>query len=76
MPIGVILVPCSRCDHRNRVAKTVKQSYRLILLDSLPPCKKCGAPLRGGDYNLPRTGLIEQVRRELERDKARLRVIS
>jgi len=58
---------CSRCGHRNKVAKTVRSSYRLFLTGNLPNCHKCGCRLKSRNYVFKETQILAQVRKELRR---------
>lgn len=59
-----VLIPC-RCGHRNRVAKKVQDTIKMILLDGLPACKKCGKQLHGKDYDLKGLPYVQRIRKEL-----------
>lgn len=50
------LFPCRHCGHQNRPARSARASLKLWLTDQLPPCRKCGLPLRKTDFRqeLPR----------------------
>jgi hypothetical protein len=67
MPAGVtvVLFSCT-CGHRNRVAHTPKESYKLYILDELGNCRKCGRSLRKYQFQLKRTKTFLEVEQELE----------
>lgn len=48
--IKVPLFPCRQCGHQNRPAESVRESLKLWLMDKLPPCRKCGLPLKRFDF--------------------------
>jgi len=61
-----ILITCPRCGHNNKPHKRVKESLRLWLTDTLPPCKQCGFQLRKEDYVAPKgTPHLNALKQEL-----------
>jgi hypothetical protein len=65
---SMAVFPC-RCGHRNKVSNSVKESYRLFILDQLGNCKKCGAQLRKHQFRIKRTKTFEDVEREVEKEQ-------
>jgi hypothetical protein len=49
--MGAILVPCTKCDHRNRIAWTKKEAVELLESNNLGNCKKCQTPLDSRLYS-------------------------
>lgn len=60
-----ILVPCPTCGHRNKVARGVKETVRLVLLDQLPCCKKCQNKIDSACFDLTGVPYVNMLRREL-----------
>jgi len=46
-----ILLPCPKCEHRNRVALSKSETLRMLREDALPTCKGCGVQLKSGWYD-------------------------
>ena len=66
---SMLVFHCS-CGHRNQAHRSVRESYRLYILDQLPNCKKCDRSMRKSQFRVPRTRLFEQIEREIMQSKA------
>ena len=60
-----VLVPCPNCGHRNKVAKGVRATVKLVLLNQLPCCKKCKIKIDGTCFDLTGVPYVNMLRREL-----------
>lgn len=64
--VTMVVFPCAGCRHRNKVSNSVRESYRLFILDQLGNCKKCGRELLKHQFGIKRTKTFEEVEREIE----------
>ena len=55
-------ITCHACGHRNRPAKSPRESVRLTLTGHIGPCRGCGEPLRPEVADRP---LVRLMRDEL-----------
>lgn len=60
-----LFVPCPSCGHKNKIAKTTRETVKKILSDELPVCKKCKTQLEGRLYDLTGIPYVNEVKREL-----------
>lgn len=66
--VTIVVFPCPGCGHRNKVSNSVRESYRLFILDQLGNCKKCERSLRKYQFGIKRTKTFEDVEKEIEKE--------
>lgn len=65
----MLVIVCSNCGHRNRPHKKSAESIRMVLMDELKPCRKCGREMRGLADVLEDTPAVRRVKQELKAAK-------
>lgn len=62
--VTMVVFPCI-CKHRNKVANSARECYRLFILDQLGTCKKCGRSLRKSSFAIKKTKTYKEVEAEI-----------
>ena len=57
-------IVCPFCKHRNKPHDSFRLAVRLILLDEIKPCRKCGVDLRP-HIQLKETKTVKEIRQQL-----------